>query len=480
MGNNPDYNKSNHTQQMYDGILNDAKDLMLQVTGDKELLSEETDFPLEVFPAPMRDVVIEMWRGLSYPVDFTAGAMLAAVAMCTGSTVRAKFKTGWVSFCNMFVAVVGCPGANKTNPLKAILAPLFEYDSLLDEKNREKVRAYRETLAIPAKHREEMGLPLCPEEPIIEQLVVQDVTQEAIKKVLSHNPRGVGLYQDELDGWISNFTRYNKDSSDEQFWLSVFSNSWSKNGRKSEMLANTVYEPVVTVLGSIQDDLLQSLCIGKRGKNGFFDRILFTRPRVSKVGKNNKDEPNDEILKQWDNLMWKLLNRPVVVDERGRIVPTMLSYTEEAKDIIIEWQNAEADDCNARGKLKPAKGSILKLMTYVHRFCIVLHVMRNLCNECELGVIDGRVATDAISLVRYFARSAIRSIEYIYVSQLSATEQILYENLPASFTPRLAKDIVRQEELIMCDREVERFLADKLNVLFDRPQHGQYIKIYQY
>ena len=200
---------------------------------------------------------------------------------------------------------------------------------------------------------------------------------------------------------------------------------------------------------------------------------------MSKVGKNNKDEPNGEILKQWDNLMWKLLNRPVVVDERGRIVPTMLSYTEEAKDIIIEWQNAEADDCNARGKLKPAKGSILKLMTYVHRFCIVLHVMRNLCNECELGVIDGRVATDAISLVRYFARSAIRSIEYIYVSQLSATEQILYENLPASFTPRLAKDIVRKEELIMCDREVERFLADKLNVLFDRPQHGQYIKIYQ-
>ena len=109
MGNNPDYNKSNHTQQMCDGILDDANDLMLQVTGEKERLSEETDFPLEVFPAPMRDVVIEMWRGLSYPVDFTAGAMLAAVAMCTGSTVRAKFKTGWVSLCNLFVAVVGCP-----------------------------------------------------------------------------------------------------------------------------------------------------------------------------------------------------------------------------------------------------------------------------------------------------------------------------------------------------------------------------------
>lgn len=81
MDNSP--NKSNHTQQMCDGILDDAKDLMQQVTGEKERLSEETDFPLEVFPAPMRDVVIEMWRGLSYPVDFTAGAMLAAVAFST-------------------------------------------------------------------------------------------------------------------------------------------------------------------------------------------------------------------------------------------------------------------------------------------------------------------------------------------------------------------------------------------------------------
>lgn len=464
---------------MANGIISEANSLILQATGEKERLSEETDFPLEILPTPIREIALEMWRGLSFPIDYVAVAMLTAVSAGVGSTIRAKFKEGFVSYCNIFAAAVGCPGANKTYPLKEVLKPIIEYDNMLDEKNRERVRNYKEMQAIPVKQRQEMGLPLIIEEPVIEQIIVQDVTQEAIKKTLQQNPRGLCLYMDELDGWLNNFTRYSKDSSDEQFWLSVFSNAWTKTGRKSELLSSVSNDPVVSVLGTIQDDLLSSLCNGKKGKNGFFDRILFAHPINVKVGKLSLVNPDYSIIERWHTMMWKLLNQPVVIDEKGEVVPMFLNYTMEATLSIIEWQNREADDCNTRGKQKPAKGSVVKLMTYVHRFCIILHVMHWMCGECELGTVDKKVATEAILLVQYFARTAVRSIEYIHVGRLTYFEQILYKCLPSHFAAKEAKDIAKSEELIMCEREVERFLSSQLNILFVRPVRGQYIKLYQ-
>jgi len=114
---------------MADGIISEANSLILQATGEKERLSEETDFPLEILPTPIREIALEMWRGLSFPIDYVAVAMLTAVSAGVGSTIRAKFKEGFVSYCNIFAAAVGCPGANKTYPLKEVLKPIIEYDS---------------------------------------------------------------------------------------------------------------------------------------------------------------------------------------------------------------------------------------------------------------------------------------------------------------------------------------------------------------
>ena len=57
-----------------------------------------------------------------------------------------------------------------------------------------------------------------PEVPILKQRIYSDITQEAVIKAMENNPAGIGIYMDELQGWISNFNRYNL-GSDEQFWL---------------------------------------------------------------------------------------------------------------------------------------------------------------------------------------------------------------------------------------------------------------------
>ena len=48
------------------------------------------------------------------------------------------------------------------------------------------------------------------------QIVVSDITVEALAVILKSNSRGLLLFCDELAGFIKNLNRYNKGGGDEQ------------------------------------------------------------------------------------------------------------------------------------------------------------------------------------------------------------------------------------------------------------------------
>ncbi len=62
---------------------------------------------------------------------------------------------------------------------------------------------------------------------------MQDVTPEAVHRILSENPRGLCLYADELAGWFKNFNRYN-NGSESEFWMSVFNHKVAMSDRKEQ------------------------------------------------------------------------------------------------------------------------------------------------------------------------------------------------------------------------------------------------------
>lgn len=61
--------------------------------------------------------------------------------------------------------------------------------------------------------------------------VVVNSTIEALVSALRDNPRGVLIYNDEIDSLFSNFNRYS--GSDESYFLSLFSGTPFKYTRKS-------------------------------------------------------------------------------------------------------------------------------------------------------------------------------------------------------------------------------------------------------
>ena len=116
------------------GIINDAVSMIGKMN--------DSSFPIDVFPNKIRNIILNMYEYLAFPIDYTACSMMTAISTCIGNTHILHFKTGWDIKCIIYMALVGRPGANKSHPLKTAFEPLFRFDKEQKEIYNEEYRKY--------------------------------------------------------------------------------------------------------------------------------------------------------------------------------------------------------------------------------------------------------------------------------------------------------------------------------------------------
>ena len=82
----------------------------------------------------------------------------------------------------------------------------------------------------------------------------------------------------------------------------------------------------------------------------------------------------------------------------------------------------------------------------------------------------------AIRLTDYFKVSAISVQNILNENMLTAQQQAIVNQLPATFTTAQALAIAKENG--MKSRTLERFLNDNIGILFRKEKHGEYSKIY--
>ena len=68
---------------------------------------------------------------------------------------------------------------------------------------------------------------------------------------------GVGVFKDELAGWLKDMNKY-RDGSDLEFWLSTWSGT-SVNVNRLTRVGSFVENPFIPVIGGIQPAVLNEL-----------------------------------------------------------------------------------------------------------------------------------------------------------------------------------------------------------------------------
>lgn len=244
-----------------------------------------------------------------------------------------------------------------------------------------------------------MEIPPKPKEPVLKSVVVDDVTVERLADILDENPRGVTSAQDELSGWVLSMNQYKAGGkgADRQFWLRVWSNAPVKVDRKSRKVPAIIAEPWVSVVGSIQPEILSELHIGRN--DGMLDRFLYSYPEPQRV------RHTDEVVSvAAEHAVLKLYERLAdlkMPELDGEPFPGTVPLTKDAWEVFKEIACNLSDEAHALDFPRRLRGAWSKLEAYLARLSLILALSR-LVKSDDREQVEPQDVLAASVLIDYF------------------------------------------------------------------------------
>jgi hypothetical protein len=373
---------------------------------DKEFveLPEAPPFPVDALPESCRRFVREAAVSLGCAPDLVAVPLLGLLSAAIGNSRQVQLKRGWKESAAHFLVVVAEPGDKKTPAQKAALAPLWQAQKRFKREYQEEYEVYEEELRyweaerkVAAKDGE--PAPPKPKEPVLKSVVVDDVTVERLADILDENPRGVTSAQDELSGWVLSMNQYKAGGkgADRQFWLRVWSNAPVKVDRKSRKVPAIIPEPWVSVVGSIQPEILPELNIGRN--DGMTDRFLYSYPESYYV--RHTDEVVSVASEQAVLELYEKLADLKMPELDGEPFPSTVPLTKDAWEVFKELGDELSEEAHDFTFPRRLRGAWSKLEAHLARLSLILALSRVVGNN-EKEQVEPRDVFAASVLVDYF------------------------------------------------------------------------------
>lgn len=421
---------------------------------DFRLVSGKNIFPTSIFPQVMQKLIYELESTLNFSPDYSSASILYAVSVSIGNKIQLKVKNSWLEKSNLYMVLVGRTGDVKSHSVSFCLHPLMKLDKENFEQYILKKKEYEQ---LPAEEKSKSTIP------ILRQLLLNDFTPEAFVKAHYFNPRGIGLYTDEIAGFFNSFNQYRKGSEEESYLSAWSGKPIIKNRISGEEMR--VDNTKVDIIGTMQEAILSSVFHSNKLKNGFIDRLLFVLPHKY-VDNKWHDKDLDEKYIEWYS---EFIENTFQLAENSEKI---LEFESEAKNYLYKWQNTQKNDF----EFEYQRGISVKLQQYVLRFSILLEVIHAICNDEKLHSISLKTLKSAIKLRDYFFENAVRVFEIIdnsYYDSLTEIQKNVFDKLPQQFKTGEGIEIILKEDLMKI-RSFKNFLKDEK--LFKKIAHGIYEK----
>ena len=430
------------------------------------------DFPIYIFPQQLQQIITCYCSTLNLHIDYAAVTVLYAFSVALGGHYSLTVKRGWVELPTLFVALVGKPGINKSGPISIFTQPLEKLEKVLFKRFLEEYSIFKKSRS--TKKENDSGVIL--EEPVRRQLVIKDATQEAMLKALYDNPHGFAGIYDELAAFLKSFNKYKSGGGDEEVMLSLFSGkSISVNRKSSEPIF--IEKPFVSIIGSIQRQVLINLLGNNKIDNGLTHRFLFAFPD-NVIREDLSDEDVPEYIEE---LYQGFINRILISEffQTDSFPAYKINLSKEGYDAYKIFRRRINETINNE-KSDAISGIYAKLDTYSLRIALILHVMRMGCKEEDINPCQVSADTfcKAAELIEYFEHNALKVFKLMEkfrdpLNGYPMEHKIIYYQLPYSFITSAAWEIAKEK---VSRRTLFNMLSDEY--LFTKLKHGIYEKIW--
>ena len=337
------------------------------------LNSEDLIFPLEIYPDNIKNYLLECNRTLNSSIDYMGCAFLWVLSVIIGNSIKVQVKTGWIESVNMWLALVGKPGVGKTPNIENVIFPLHKANSLEIKNYIKKLTAFEKYKDLDKKDKERVEEQ---KEPKKTQFIANDITLEALIELHSENQNSIGVFKDELSGWLKDMNKY-RAGSDLEFWLSTWSNKGVSLNRRTSKNA-FIESPIIPVLGGIQPGILNDFFTAENKDNGFIDRMLTCYPDV-KIEEFSDAEMKEEVHEWYNsyvlNFYDKIKKEYILKDPEGDIISHVALLSPEAKKEYIRIDKEITAIQNSDVENEYMKSMLPKQKSYIPRFALMLNIL---------------------------------------------------------------------------------------------------------
>ena len=243
-------------------------------------------FPVEVLPDTVRDYVTA--RAMITGADVSAYTMAAltgiSAALDHRTVLKPKQHDGYHIHPVLWTMLCGDPSMRKSAPIDDVRAILSRLDRNALRARSDKVAAMVAN-GVEEKEAEKQT-------PHARRRVITDITTEKLCEVLSHQNTGIGLFRDELSGWIGAMDKYGGggrgvgSAQDRSVWISAHASQPYTQDRKTD--TRVIEMLSCSILGSIQPTRLKEMPALE--SDGLLQRFT---PVVMAPAKPDLDEPVD-------------------------------------------------------------------------------------------------------------------------------------------------------------------------------------------
>ena len=323
-----------------------------------------------MIPRPLRDWLKDIADRGWFPPEYGTAAALVGLSGLVGRKVaiRPKRHDDWLVVPNLWGAVVGPPGIQKTPAVEEALRPLRRLAADAIEHHKQAV-ADREALNLVAAAKKDAAKRALAKaakdgstdselatlakaaaideddgKPVERRYLVNDTTVEKLGELLPRNPNGLTLFRDELTGFLRTMDRQGHES-DRGFYLEAWNGfntyTFDRIGRGTIHIPNVC----LALFGTIQPGPLARYLRGSisgEEEDGFIPRFQILMYPDSPDKFINVDRYPDTTAKAEAYSVFKALDAldPVAMgctvdSERG--IP-YIGFSEEAQAFFDGWR----------------------------------------------------------------------------------------------------------------------------------------------
>mgnify|MGYP000953349473 CR=1 FL=1 len=447
-------------------------------------------FPVEALPEVIRMYTVALAESTQTPVDMSASASIAIMALCMQGKYRIRGKPDWIEPLNLYVVEVAEPSERKSAVINAETKPLNAYETEYNKQNSgsfEASKMHKRVLERRQKSMEDQAAKGKLEDGELDRiaseiaeykvknplrLYVDDITTEKLNSALSDGGGKTAIVSSE--GGIFDMLAgiYTKNVN-----IDVFLKGHSGDcirvdrvGRESESIMN----PALTILLTVQPNVLSGLMQNGtfRGR-GLTARFLYCMPTSIVGTRKYRTEPiSEDVYRGYDSLIRNLL------DDEQLAEPELITLSPEAdklletfvEDLEPKIKTDFADITDWVGKLA---GAVLPIAGILCRASVCRS--HDFLDDPPPLIVDEKTMENAISIGQYFTEHAKAAFSLMgadaMVKQCKYVLSVITKNGLVEFRRR---DIMRLCRSIKTVEEVQPVLNHLADYGYIAPKEETY------